>query len=393
MVDLISSFSDSGEFGFSCEECGKGYSVAPDVLGHAVKCKKCKREILVPNPSCDITCKGVRYYSVTLLKASGLRAFDFFDFEVAYALVKDKPTRLVDVFPLEAIQAEDSKNIIKCRVDDSLVREVREIYPDETNLYARVNGQSLASVEAFLKSERGEEFVVSGTISEGFSLSYGTRKGSEQIYINVDLLNRIGGISSITATSQANPNRSPLVSMAGITLKSAWLKKIIYNMRRNLRNDIEFRVEWRTQRGIEMDDKLLLPGSVVERLLLMVNANRCKKSGGMSSFDSRSEVIFYQLGEEDELPKEDQYDEAGNLKVVYILVNPSMPGIVKIGRTTQGVRKRMEQLNTTGVAQPYECFYAAFVHDDVEVEKALHECFSEFRVNERREFFQVLPQK
>ena len=83
----------------------------------------------------------------------------------------------------------------------------------------------------------------------------------------------------------------------------------------------------------------------------------------------------------------------GRYKIVYILENTTMPGIVKIGRTTQGVKTRMDQLNTTGVAQPYTCFYASHVDDDVAIEKLMHDTFAAHRVNKRREFFKISPQK
>ena len=42
--------------------------------------------------------------------------------------------------------------------------------------------------------------------------------------------------------------------------------------------------------------------------------------------------------------------------IVYLLTNPVMPGLVKIGMTTQeGIDKRMKELYTTGVPIPFEC--------------------------------------
>lgn len=42
-------------------------------------------------------------------------------------------------------------------------------------------------------------------------------------------------------------------------------------------------------------------------------------------------------------------------EIVYVLTNPSMPGLVKIGKTTQKeVSERMTQLYTTGVPTPFE---------------------------------------
>jgi len=49
-----------------------------------------------------------------------------------------------------------------------------------------------------------------------------------------------------------------------------------------------------------------------------------------------------------------------NQGIVYVLINPAMPGLIKIGRTNQeDVKYRMSQLYTTGVPLPFECVYAA----------------------------------
>ena len=76
--------------------------------------------------------------------------------------------------------------------------------------------------------------------------------------------------------------------------------------------------------------------------------------------------------------------------IIYVLVNPSMPGIIKIGKTNQeDVKLRMAQLYTTGVPLPFECVYAAKVRNMDDVERALHTAFSPDRLNPRREFFEI----
>ena len=67
-----------------------------------------------------------------------------------------------------------------------------------------------------------------------------------------------------------------------------------------------------------------------------------------------------------------------------------MPGIIKIGKTTQeDVKLRMAQLYSTGVPLPFECEYAAKVNNIDEVERALHTAFGPDRVNPKREFFEI----
>jgi len=78
--------------------------------------------------------------------------------------------------------------------------------------------------------------------------------------------------------------------------------------------------------------------------------------------------------------------------IVYLLTNPVMPGLVKIGMTTQeDVDKRMKELYTTGVPVPFECQFACKVKksDCLKIEKALHTAFEPQRINANREFFRI----
>jgi hypothetical protein len=75
-------------------------------------------------------------------------------------------------------------------------------------------------------------------------------------------------------------------------------------------------------------------------------------------------------------------------EIVYILTNPVMPGVVKIGKTDrEEVRSRVRELFTTGVPVPFDCVYACVVENNEEVEKLLHKKFAAERINPRREFF------
>ena len=79
--------------------------------------------------------------------------------------------------------------------------------------------------------------------------------------------------------------------------------------------------------------------------------------------------------------------------IIYVLTNLAMPGMVKIGKTGQDVDNRLGQLYTTGVPLPFECAYAAKVAHAGEVEKAFHTAFGPYRVNPRREFFEIEPEQ
>ena len=82
-------------------------------------------------------------------------------------------------------------------------------------------------------------------------------------------------------------------------------------------------------------------------------------------------------------------------QIVYILTNEAMPGIVKIGMTeADSVESRMAQLNAhSGVPLPFECYFAAEVDASRRIESILHQLFSEQRINPRREFFRIDPEK
>jgi len=80
--------------------------------------------------------------------------------------------------------------------------------------------------------------------------------------------------------------------------------------------------------------------------------------------------------------------------VVYVLTNSAMPGICKIGRTSQeDVGTRLAQLYSTGVPVPFTLEYACQVDDSEAVEAALHTAFGPSRVNPRREFFRIDPEQ
>ena len=78
--------------------------------------------------------------------------------------------------------------------------------------------------------------------------------------------------------------------------------------------------------------------------------------------------------------------------IVYLLTNPVMPGLVKIGMTTrEDMDTRMRELYSTGVPVPFECQFACRVKktDCAKIEKALHTAFAPQRINANREFFRI----
>lgn len=73
---------------------------------------------------------------------------------------------------------------------------------------------------------------------------------------------------------------------------------------------------------------------------------------------------------------------------VYILINKSLDGLIKIGSTTLGAKERAKQLSSsTGIPTPFIVAYEIYVEDCVHFEKRIHNELSEFRINPNREFF------
>ena len=81
-------------------------------------------------------------------------------------------------------------------------------------------------------------------------------------------------------------------------------------------------------------------------------------------------------------------------EIIYVLTNEAMPGLVKIGLTTDDLSARVATLSSsTGVPLPFECYFAAEVKNCAKLEKILHQLFSENRINPKREFFRVEPER
>ena len=75
---------------------------------------------------------------------------------------------------------------------------------------------------------------------------------------------------------------------------------------------------------------------------------------------------------------------------VYVLSNPTTPGLLKIGYTTQTPDERAKQIsNATGVALPYKVEWAFKCFDGEQLEGEVHRKLREYRVNNQREFFQI----
>ena len=79
-----------------------------------------------------------------------------------------------------------------------------------------------------------------------------------------------------------------------------------------------------------------------------------------------------------------------NIEYVYVLVNKSVPGMVKIGMTTNTPDERARQISAaTGVATPWIPVFSFKCYRSDLLEAEVHEYFAAQRVSEYREMFEI----
>lgn len=78
---------------------------------------------------------------------------------------------------------------------------------------------------------------------------------------------------------------------------------------------------------------------------------------------------------------------------VYVLSNPSMPGLVKVGRTTRSVEGRAKEISDgTGVPLPFDVVGSFLFPDCVAAEAEAHTRLCDKRLSDNREFFRCEEQ-
>ena len=93
-------------------------------------------------------------------------------------------------------------------------------------------------------------------------------------------------------------------------------------------------------------------------------------------YTSRKKGIYSKKGEGDQW--------------VYVLSNPTQPGLLKIGYTKLTPDERAKQIsNATGVPLPYEVAWAYRCFNGELLEGEVHHALSKYRVNNQREFFSI----
>lgn len=74
---------------------------------------------------------------------------------------------------------------------------------------------------------------------------------------------------------------------------------------------------------------------------------------------------------------------------LYLMTNPAMPGLVKVGMTTRSPEERAQELASTGVPMPFTVAAAWAVDDVRAAERAAHAALARHRVDDAREWFRL----
>ena len=76
-------------------------------------------------------------------------------------------------------------------------------------------------------------------------------------------------------------------------------------------------------------------------------------------------------------------------EIVYILSNPSMPDLIKIGHTKDLGQRMYNLSHHTGVPTDFKLEFAGTIKNDMPAETFLHAAFDDKRVNSKKEFFKM----
>jgi hypothetical protein len=78
-------------------------------------------------------------------------------------------------------------------------------------------------------------------------------------------------------------------------------------------------------------------------------------------------------------------------EIIYIMSNPTFPGLLKIGYTGKDIEIRRKDLSShTGVPTPFKVEFVYKLHArGEEMERELHKCLKEYRTSNQREFFDI----
>lgn len=129
-----------------------------------------------------------------------------------------------------------------------------------------------------------------------------------------------------------------------------------------------------------------------------IYALKVVSEGVIEDYEMDIESVLYKINELMENDDDYSYSQgtfelnSENAGYIYLMMNPSMSGIVKIGLTRRSPEERLDELSrATGVPTPFILVYKEQFNDCVRAEKLIHSILEERgeRVSSNREFFKT----
>jgi hypothetical protein len=77
---------------------------------------------------------------------------------------------------------------------------------------------------------------------------------------------------------------------------------------------------------------------------------------------------------------------------IYVLTNPCIADLVKVGRSVHGGKLRASHIYQTGVPAPFSVYFEMIFDDASAAEKEIHLQLSDYRYSSSREFFRIAPE-
>lgn len=104
-----------------------------------------------------------------------------------------------------------------------------------------------------------------------------------------------------------------------------------------------------------------------------------------SGVDGSWDVTYYTRRLKKTVPVDGMGDD-----IIYVMSNPTYPGLLKIGYTRKEIGIRIKDLSkATGVPTPFKLEYVFKCYNGLQLESDIHKHLKDFRPNNYREFFDV----
>lgn len=104
-----------------------------------------------------------------------------------------------------------------------------------------------------------------------------------------------------------------------------------------------------------------------------------------SGVDGMWDITYYTRRSKKTVPTDGMGDD-----IIYVLSNPTFPGLLKIGYTRKEIGIRIKDLSkASGVPTPFKLEYVFKCYNGLQLESDIHKHLKDFRPNNYREFFDV----